>query len=160
MKITTTQHIRIEFDDDSVKELSEQEAKELHSDLGKLLSKSHSEENHPIMEWSKDWKTPNVLHGGSEFLATTKDTRMELRTSSEIKNTLRSASALAGVDMTSFILSAALQKAQEMITNHNLIYLNKSSWNKLNEAIINPRQPSENLQQLMRRKTRNGSPEI
>ena len=112
MKITTTQHIRVEFD------------------------------------------------GGSEFLATTKDTRIELRTSSEIKNTLRSASALAGVDMTSFILSAAIQKAQEMITNHNLIYLNESSWNKLNEAIINPRQPSENLQQLMRRKTRNGSHEI
>ena len=101
MKITIAQHIRIEFDDGSVKELSAQEAKELHSDLGKLLSKSHSEENHPIMEWSKDWKTPNVLHGGSEFLATTKDTRIELRTSSEIKNTLRSASALAGVDMTS-----------------------------------------------------------
>ena len=61
MKITTTQHIRIEFDDGSVKELSEQEAKELHSDLGKILSKSHSEEDHPIMEWSKDWKTPNVF---------------------------------------------------------------------------------------------------
>ena len=61
MKITIAQHIRIEFDDDSMKELSEQEAKELHSDLGKLLSKSHSEEDHPIMEWSKDWKTPNVF---------------------------------------------------------------------------------------------------
>ena len=61
MKITIAQHIRIEFDDDSVKELSEQEAKELHSDLGKLLFKSHSEEDHPIMEWSKDWKTPNVF---------------------------------------------------------------------------------------------------
>ena len=61
MKITTTQHIRIEFDDGYVKELSEQEAKKLHSDLGKLLSKSHSEEDHPIMEWSKDWKTPNVF---------------------------------------------------------------------------------------------------
>ena len=61
MKITTTRHIRIEFDDDSMKELSEQEAKELHSELGKLLSKSHSEEDHPIMEWSKDWKTPNVF---------------------------------------------------------------------------------------------------
>lgn len=61
MKITITQHIRIEFDDGSVKELSEQEAKELHSDLGKLLSKSHSEEDHHTMEWSKDWKTPNVF---------------------------------------------------------------------------------------------------
>ena len=61
MKITTTQYIRVKFDDGSEKELSEQEAKELHSDLGKLLSKSHSEENHPIMEWSKDWKTPNVF---------------------------------------------------------------------------------------------------
>ena len=58
---TFNEHIRIEFDDSSVKELSEQEAKELHSDLGKLLSKSNSEENHPIMEWSKDWKTPNVF---------------------------------------------------------------------------------------------------
>ena len=61
MTITITQHIRIEFDDGSVKELSEQDAKELHSELGKLLSKSYNEEDHPIMEWSKDWKTPNVF---------------------------------------------------------------------------------------------------
>ena len=33
MKITTTQHVRIEFDDGSVKELSEQEAKEYRSIL-------------------------------------------------------------------------------------------------------------------------------
>ena len=30
MKITTTQHVRMEFDDGSVKELSEQEAKDLY----------------------------------------------------------------------------------------------------------------------------------
>ena len=61
MKITTTQHIRIEFDDGYVKELSEQDAKELHSELGKFLSKSYNEKDYPIMEWSKDWKTPNVF---------------------------------------------------------------------------------------------------
>lgn len=61
MKITTTQHVRIEFDDGSVKELSEQEAKELHSELGKSLSKSYNEKDYPIMEWGKDWKTPNVF---------------------------------------------------------------------------------------------------
>ena len=38
MEITTTQHIKIEFDDGSTKELSEQEAKELH-----LALKSHFE---------------------------------------------------------------------------------------------------------------------
>ena len=61
MKITTTRHIRIEFDDDSMKELSGQEAKELHSDLGKLLSKSYNEKDYHIMEWSKDLRTPNVF---------------------------------------------------------------------------------------------------
>ena len=61
MKITTTQHIRIEFDDSSVKELSEQEAKELHSELGKLLPKSYNEKDYPIMEWGKDLRTPNVF---------------------------------------------------------------------------------------------------
>ena len=61
MKITTTQHIRIEFDDGYVKELSEQDAKELHSELGKFLSKSYNEKDYPIMEWSKDWKTPSVF---------------------------------------------------------------------------------------------------
>ena len=61
MKITTTQHIRIEFDDGSVKELSEQEAKELHSELGKLLPKSYNEKDYPIMKLGKDWETPNVF---------------------------------------------------------------------------------------------------
>ena len=61
MKITTTQLVRIEFDDGSVKELSEQEAKDLHSELGKFLSKSYNEKDYPIMEWSKDWKTPSVF---------------------------------------------------------------------------------------------------
>ena len=50
MKITTTRHIRIEFDDDSMKELSEQEAKELHSELGKLLSKIYNEKDYPIVK--------------------------------------------------------------------------------------------------------------
>lgn len=61
MKITTTQHVRIEFDDGSVKELSEQEAKDLHSELGKFLSKSYNEKDYPIMEWGKDLRTPNVF---------------------------------------------------------------------------------------------------
>ena len=61
MKITIAQHIRIEFDDGSVKELSEQEAKELHSELGKLLSKSYNEKDYHITEWDKDWKTSNVF---------------------------------------------------------------------------------------------------
>ena len=61
MKITTTQCIIVEFDDGSVKELFEQEAKELHSELGKLLSKSYNEKDYPITEWDKDWKTPNVF---------------------------------------------------------------------------------------------------
>ena len=61
MKITTTQYIRIEFEDGSVKELSEQEAKELHSELGKLLSKSYNEKDCPVMELNKNWETPNVF---------------------------------------------------------------------------------------------------
>ena len=61
VKITTTQYIRIEFDDGSVKELSEQDAKELHSELGKLLDKNYNEKDYPITEWNKDWKTPNVF---------------------------------------------------------------------------------------------------
>ena len=44
-----------------MKELSEQEAKELHSELGKLLSKIYNEKDYPIMKWSKDWETPNVF---------------------------------------------------------------------------------------------------
>ena len=61
MKITTTQHVRIEFDDGSVKELSEQEAKYLHSELGKSLSKSYNEKDDPVMEWGKGLRTPNVF---------------------------------------------------------------------------------------------------
>lgn len=93
--------------------------------------------------------------GDSSFLDTAKNTRVELRTSSEIKEQLRAASLLAGVDMTSFILMAATQKAHEMIEAHNVRSLNEIAWNKLNEIIMSPRQPSEKLQQLIKDTSRN-----
>ena len=101
-------------------------------------------------------RNTSVKSGGSasEFLVTTKDTRLELRTSSDIKEKLRSASLLAGVDMTAFILMAATQKAQELIDHQHLRSLNETAWNNLNEMIMSPRRPSEKLERLMTGKPR------
>lgn len=78
--------------------------------------------------------------GGSEAmpLATAKDTRVELRTNSTTKETLRSASALAGVDMSSFIIMAALEKAHTLIESQRMRTLSMKAWNALDEIINAP----------------------
>lgn len=81
-----------------------------------------------------------TVFSGSEHiaLATAKDARVELRTNSEVKEKLRSASMLAGVDMSSFIIMAAVEKAQSLIESQRVRTLSINAWNALNEIINTP----------------------
>lgn len=86
--------------------------------------------------------------------ATAKDTRVELRTSIDIKEKLRAAASLAGVDMSSFILMAATQAAQRAIDQERMRVVTASEWESLNEILNTPHQPGDKLRNLMTRETR------
>ncbi|ALX78147.1 DUF1778 domain-containing protein [Cronobacter malonaticus] len=95
-------------------------------------------------------------NGGSASLALAgaKDTRVELRTSVDIKEKLREAASLVGVDMSAFILMAATRAAQQALDEQRMRKLSEEEWNHLNDLINSPRQPREKLRTLMTRKPR------
>lgn len=96
-------------------------------------------------------RNTNVTCGGSAglSLAGAKDTRVELRTSVDIKEKLREAASLVGVDMSAFILMAATRAAQQALDEQRMRVLSEQEWNHLNEVINSPRQPGDKLRALM-----------
>ncbi|MFI8319469.1 DUF1778 domain-containing protein [Kosakonia cowanii] len=94
------------------------------------------------------------LGGGSASLALAgaKDTRVELRTSVDIKEKLREAASLVGVDMSAFILMAATRAAQQALDEQRMRVLSEQEWNHLNEVMNSPRQPGDKLRALMTEK--------
>ena len=96
------------------------------------------------------------LTGGSASLALAgaNDTRVELRTSVDIKEKLREAASLVGVDMSAFILMAATRAAQQTLDEQRMRVLSEQEWNHLNDIINSPRQPGDKLRALMTGKPR------
>lgn len=113
----------------------------------------------------------NHLRGGSEGLASAtalnkkevgifptsevKNTRLELRTTSDFKEKVRSASSLMGVDMSSFIVLAATELAQKTLEKQRMRLLTEEAWNKLNALIDAPvTDKDDELERLMVEKRR------
>lgn len=92
-----------------------------------------------------------AIGGSNDLVGITKDSRVELRTSSEIKEHLREAASSLGVDMSSFILTAAVQAANRALDEQRMRMLSESEWKKMNEILNTPRQPGQRLRNLMTR---------
>jgi uncharacterized protein (DUF1778 family) len=89
--------------------------------------------------------------GGSANLALAgaKDTRVELRTSVDIKEKLRAAASLAGVDLSAFILMAATRAAQQTLDEQRMRVFSEKEWDHMNALINSPRQAGNKLRTLM-----------
>ncbi len=100
-------------------------------------------------------RNTSVSGGSASYaLAGAKDARLELRTSLEIKEKLREAASLVGVDMSSFILMAAMKAAQHELDNQRLRILSEYEWEHLNYVLNNPCPAGDKLRKLMTRKTK------
>ncbi len=86
----------------------------------------------------------------------TKDARVELKTSSNSKDLLREAASAAGLDLSAFILSAALERAESVLDNQRRRQLSEKSWQQVNQLLSEPAAPTLALQALMRRKKQDG----
>ncbi|POP43084.1 DUF1778 domain-containing protein [Superficieibacter electus] len=85
-----------------------------------------------------------------------KSARVELKTNPELKALLREAAAAAGLDLSAFILNAALERAENVLDNQRRRQLSAQSWQQLNQLLAEPAAPTLALQELMQRKN-NGS---
>jgi uncharacterized protein (DUF1778 family) len=81
-----------------------------------------------------------------------KNARVELKTSAELKDMLREAAAAAGLDLSAFILNAALERAESVLDNQRRRQLSIQSWQQVNQLLSEPAAPTLALQALMRRK--------
>ena len=81
--------------------------------------------------------------------ATLKPARMELKTTYEDKELLNQAAALDGMDLTSFVLGPAIEKARKVVSDHAIIALTKSGQATLAGLLAKPPKSTEAMRQLM-----------
>lgn len=87
-----------------------------------------------------------------------KNARVELKTSSDLKDVLREAATAAGLDLSAFILNAALERAESVLENQRRRQLSEQSWQQMNQLLSEPAAPTLALTALMRRrKSSNGN---
>lgn len=82
----------------------------------------------------------------------TKSARVELKTNPELKELLREAAAAAGLDLSAFILNAALERAENVLDKQRHRQLAAQSWQQMNQLLAEPAAPTVALQELMQRK--------
>ncbi|WP_044183469.1 DUF1778 domain-containing protein [Phytobacter massiliensis] len=87
----------------------------------------------------------------SSEMKSVKNARVEIKTSAELKEVLREAASAAGLDLSAFILSAALERAENVLDNQRRRQLSEQSWKEVNALIAEPAAPTLALQALMQR---------
>ena len=75
--------------------------------------------------------------------------RMEFKTTADMKDLLTHAAALDGLDLTSFVLGPAIEKARKVIQEHNSITLSKQGQVALVELLNTKPKPTKAMKELM-----------
>jgi uncharacterized protein (DUF1778 family) len=93
-------------------------------------------------------------------IAPAKTERLNLRLSTEARDTLRAAAELAQQDLTSFILGPALQSAREILLQDTLLKLSPAEVLQVERALDEPAVASKPLADLITRvrASRHGEP--
>lgn len=78
-----------------------------------------------------------------------KDSRMEFKTTKEVKELLTNAAGLKGVDLTAFVLEPAVARAQQVIADSGRLQLTMAQQKQFCERLANPPAPSLALRALM-----------
>lgn len=75
--------------------------------------------------------------------------RMELKTTNEMKELLSQAAALDGLDLTSFVLGPAIEKARKVLGEHASITLAKQGQLALVQLLQAQKPPTKAMKDLM-----------
>jgi uncharacterized protein (DUF1778 family) len=71
--------------------------------------------------------------------------RFDIRLPSSTKNMLAKAAEINGSTLTALVLSAAMDKAREILQAHQFFSLNAQDWKAFIAALESPPEPNENL---------------
>ena len=80
-----------------------------------------------------------------------KPQRLEARLSSDAKAIIQRAADISGRSVSDFVVSSALEPAEETIRNHEVIVLSARDSIMFVEALLNPKGPNEALRRAARR---------
>lgn len=75
--------------------------------------------------------------------------RMEFKTTSDMKDLLSQAAALDGLDLTSFVLGPAIEKARKVLSDHASISLAKQGQATLVQLLKHPQPPTQGMKDLI-----------
>jgi len=75
--------------------------------------------------------------------------RMELKTTTEMKDLLSQAAALDGLDLTSFVLGPAIEKARRVLSEHASIALSRQGQATLVQLLQAQKSPTQAMKELM-----------
>jgi uncharacterized protein (DUF1778 family) len=78
-----------------------------------------------------------------------KDARIEFKTSKDVKALLQEAANSLGMDLSSFLISTATQRAKDVIREDNILTLSKEEWKHFKRNIVSQKKPTEALKELM-----------
>lgn len=80
----------------------------------------------------------------------TKDSRFDTKINSGLKEMLKRASMLEGVDLSAFIISAASKRAREVIQDSESLSLKSDEYKKFMSILDNPPKATKELKDLMK----------
>ena len=75
--------------------------------------------------------------------------RISIRLSPQSKRKLERAAAYADKTLTDFVVDVALQKADAIVRENEVIALNPEEWERFQELLLNPPAPNERLQRAL-----------
>lgn len=75
--------------------------------------------------------------------------RISIRLSPQSKRKLERAAAYADKTLTDFVVDVALQKADAIVRENEVIALNAEEWERFQELLLNPPAPNERLQRAL-----------
>ncbi|MEY4591687.1 MAG: hypothetical protein RIR18_582 [Pseudomonadota bacterium] len=80
--------------------------------------------------------------------AALKHSRMELKTTEDVKDLIVRAAALVGIDTTAFVLGPATERAQQVIAGYSAIQLNLEGQRRFAALMAQPPKPTPAMKAL------------
>ena len=80
---------------------------------------------------------------------TQRQDRVSLRLSPQSKQKLERAAAYLDKTLTDFVIDVALQKAESVVREHEMIALTAEEWTRFQDMLLNPPEPNERLQRAL-----------
>jgi uncharacterized protein (DUF1778 family) len=78
-----------------------------------------------------------------------KNARFEAKLNSTLKEFLQGAASMQGLDLSGFVISAALEKARKVVSSSEIIHLTEKEHEKFTNILMNPPKATPKLKELM-----------